>query len=71
MFARAYGLRVPAYLAGIVAGALLAPVLVALVGLSGALVTIGVGVLAYTALVLASRHAPLPHRTALAVDARA
>jgi hypothetical protein len=52
VFAPAYGFVVPANLAVIVAGALLAPVLVALVGLSGALVTTGVGVIAHTALVL-------------------
>jgi predicted MFS family arabinose efflux permease len=54
VFARAYGFVVPANLAGIVAGALLAPVLVAELGLSGALVAVGLGVLAYTALVLAT-----------------
>jgi predicted MFS family arabinose efflux permease len=53
VFARAYGFVVPADLAGIVAGALLAPVLVALLGLSGALGAVGAGVLAYTALALA------------------
>ena len=53
VFARAYGFVMPANLAGIVAGALLAPVLVAVFGLSGAVVTIGVGVLVYTGLMLA------------------
>lgn len=53
VFARAYGFVLPANVAGIAAGALLAPVLVALFGLNGAVVAIGVGVLVYTGLVLA------------------
>jgi predicted MFS family arabinose efflux permease len=53
VFARAYGFVLPANIAGIAAGALLAPVLVALFALNGAVVAIGVGVLVYTGLVLA------------------
>jgi predicted MFS family arabinose efflux permease len=61
--ARAYGFVVPANLAGIAGGALLAPVFVALLGLSGALVTAGVGVIAY-ALVLARPGEVLRRRSA-------
>jgi predicted MFS family arabinose efflux permease len=45
--ARAYGLVVPACVAGIAGGALLAPPLVALCGLDGALLVTGTAVLAY------------------------
>jgi predicted MFS family arabinose efflux permease len=50
VFARAYGLAVPAFVAGIVAGALLAPPCVALIGLDGTLALTGALVLAYGAL---------------------
>src|SRR5262249_41528722 len=63
VFARAYGFVMPAHLARIVVGAMLAPVLVALLGLSGAVVSVGFGVLAYTALVLASPSEILRLRT--------
>lgn len=68
VFARAYGLVVPAYVAAIVAGALLAPLSVSLVGAGGTLVLIGGAVLAYAALLIVPaerrRHAP---RRAVAV----
>jgi predicted MFS family arabinose efflux permease len=47
VFARAYGLVVPACVAGIVVGALLAPLCVALIGLDGTLALTGALVLAY------------------------
>ena len=49
VFARAYGLAVPACVAGIVAGALLAPPCVAVIGLNGTLALTGGLVLAYAA----------------------
>jgi MFS family permease len=53
VFARAYGLVLPACLGGIVAGALLAPLGIALVGFTGTLVVLGAGVIGYGVLVLA------------------
>jgi predicted MFS family arabinose efflux permease len=50
VFARAYGLAIPACVAGIAAGALVAPVSVDLLGLDGTFVLIGVAVIAYGAL---------------------
>ncbi len=47
VFARAYGLVLPAALAGIVLGALLAPLCVALVGLDGTLIVVAVVCTAY------------------------
>jgi len=47
VFARAYGLVVPLCVGGIAVGALLAPVMVSLFGLSGALSLIGSAVVAY------------------------
>jgi predicted MFS family arabinose efflux permease len=64
VFARAYGFVVPAYLAGLVGGSLLAPVLVALPGLSGAVAFIGIAVIAYTALALASPRGQVQPRVA-------
>ena len=52
VFGRAYGLALPASIAGIVAGSAIAPVLASLLGTSGALVTTGGAVLAYTLLIL-------------------
>ena len=52
VFGRAYGLAIPASLGGIVAGSLIAPVLAAGLGGSGALVAVGGAVLAYAALVV-------------------
>jgi predicted MFS family arabinose efflux permease len=58
VFARAYGLVVPACVAGIAGGALLAPPLVALLGLDATLVLTGALVMTYGALALV-RPAPL------------
>ena len=55
VFARAYGLVVPACVAGIAAGALLAPVAVELFGLDGTFVLIGLAVVAYGALLARPR----------------
>jgi hypothetical protein len=55
VFARAYGLVVPACVAAIVAGALLAPLAVSLIGLDATLAVTGIAVLAYGALVARSR----------------
>jgi MFS family permease len=52
VFGRAYGLALPASLAGIVAGSAVAPVLASLLGTSGALVATGGAVLAYALLIL-------------------
>jgi len=52
VFGRAYGLALPASIAGIVIGSAVAPVLASLLGASGALVAIGGAVLAYTTLIL-------------------
>jgi predicted MFS family arabinose efflux permease len=54
VFARAYGLVIPACVGAIVAGALLAPLAVALIGLTATLAIIGAAVLAYGALVARS-----------------
>jgi len=51
--ARAYGFVLPANLAGIAAGALLAPVCLAVAGLTGTLVLLGAGVIGYAVLVIA------------------
>jgi Major Facilitator Superfamily len=59
VFARAYGLVVPASVAGIAAGALLAAPCVALIGLDGTLALTGAVVLAYGALAFA-RPEPAP-----------
>jgi MFS family permease len=52
VLARAYGLMLPLALSGIVAGSLIAGPLVALLGVTGALVATGAGVLALAALLL-------------------
>ena len=52
VFARAYGLALPTLLGGIAAGALIAPLTIALVGVSGTLIMIGAAVIAYAMLVL-------------------
>jgi predicted MFS family arabinose efflux permease len=51
-FGSAYGLALPASLGGIVVGSLVAPVLVGVLGGSGALVAVGCAVLAYALVVL-------------------
>ncbi len=76
VFGRAYGVALPASLAGIVTGSLLAPVLVAVLGGSGALTAVGGAVLAYALVVVrsagdAASVAPLsPPAVASAVPAR-
>jgi MFS family permease len=52
VFGRAYGLALPASIAGIVIGSAIAPVLASLLGASGALVAVGGAVLAYATLIL-------------------
>jgi hypothetical protein len=56
VFARAYGLVVPACVGGIVSGALLAPLAVSLFGLDGTLAIAGAAVLGYAALSARSGH---------------
>ena len=63
VLARAYGLVLPASLAGIVAGSLIAGPLVALLGLTGALAATGLAVLALGAVLLSRPleiHTPVP-----------
>jgi MFS family permease len=64
VFGRAYGLAVPASYGGIVAGSLLAPVLIEAAGLTGALIVIGGAVTGYAVTLLrpAGRPAPAPLR---------
>jgi predicted MFS family arabinose efflux permease len=54
VFARAYGLVIPTCVAAIAVGALLAPLSVSILGLSGTLLALGVAVLAYAVLLVAS-----------------
>ena len=49
---RAFGLTLPAAIGGIVAGALIAPVLAEALGVSSALASVGAGVLAYALVIL-------------------
>ncbi|HEY7014655.1 MAG TPA: MFS transporter [Streptosporangiaceae bacterium] len=58
MFGRAYGLALPASLAGIVAGSLIAPVLAAALGTTGALAVCGAAVVGYGLLLRAPRREP-------------
>jgi hypothetical protein len=59
VFGRAYGLAIPASIAGIVVGSLIAPVLVSALSLNGSLVACGAIALAYGLQLLARRqHAP-------------
>jgi MFS family permease len=58
VFARAYGLALPAFLGGIAAGALLAPLAIELVGLTATMVLIGIVVIAYGTLVLRQPRRP-------------
>ena len=72
---RAYGLALPASIGGIVAGALIAPVLARTLGVSGTLVPVGAAVLAY-ALVMLRRTRAIPGtaqtaQTAMAGEAHA
>ena len=59
VFARAYGLAMPACVAGIVVGALLAPPCVALIGLDATLALTGALVLTYGAVAF-TRPEPAP-----------
>jgi MFS family permease len=52
VFGRVYGIALPASLGGIVVGSLIAPVLVAVIGGSGALLLVGGAVLAYALFIL-------------------
>jgi hypothetical protein len=52
VFGRAYGLALPASLGGIVVGSLIAPLLAAALGGTGALVALGLAVLAYALFLL-------------------
>lgn len=52
MFSRAYGLALPASIAGIVAGSLIAPLLAGMLGTPGALVAVGCALLGYSLLLL-------------------
>jgi predicted MFS family arabinose efflux permease len=63
VFGRAYGLAIPATIAGIAAGSLAAPALVSGLGLNGALITCGGLALAYALLLIARRSAPAPAAT--------
>jgi predicted MFS family arabinose efflux permease len=59
VFGRAYGLAIPASIAGIVVGSLIAPVLVSAIGLTGALVACGSVATAYgVQLIVGRRHIP-------------
>jgi MFS family permease len=60
VFGRAYGLAIPASIAGIALGALVAPVLANSLGLTGALLACGAAVLGYAALLLRGTGAPAP-----------
>ena len=52
VFGRAYGLALPASLGGIVVGSLAAPLVVAALGVTGALLAVGLAVLAYALILL-------------------
>lgn len=69
VFARAYGLVVPACVAAIAIGALLAPVCVAAFGLSATFVLLGCAVVAYGAFVVVRRPAEVPSAGLAAVVA--
>jgi hypothetical protein len=69
VFARAYGLVLPAALAGIVLGALLAPPCVALVGLNGTLLIVAGTCVAYGALIGTSARRRVPRLTGSRVAA--
>jgi predicted MFS family arabinose efflux permease len=67
VFARAYGLFIPACVAAIVIGALLAPLSVTILGVSGTLAIIGGGVLAYAVILLAPDRRRAHARTGVVV----
>jgi hypothetical protein len=60
VFCRAYGLALPASIAGIVAGSLIAPVLVSWLGATDALLACGTAVVGYVALLLRGTDSPAP-----------
>ena len=60
VFGRAYGVALPASIAGIVAGSLIAPVLVSWLGTAGALLACGTAVVGYAALLLHGTDSPAP-----------
>ena len=60
VFGRAYGLALPASIAGIAAGSLIAPVLVSWLGATGALLACGAAVVGYAALLLRGTDSPAP-----------
>ena len=60
VFGRAYGLALPASIAGIVAGSLIAPALVSWIGATGALLACGAAVMGYAALLLRGTDSPVP-----------
>ena len=62
VFARAYGIALPVVLAGIVGGSLVAAPLVALVGLTGAIVATGLLAAAYAGIVVLPRRTTGRHR---------
>lgn len=66
VFARAYGLVIPACVAAIAVGALLVPLSVSILGTRGTLVAIGIGVLAYAARLACAPHRR-PHESVVAV----
>ncbi len=59
VFGRAYALALPASLAGIVAGSLIAPLLTGLLGVPGALIACGAAPLAYGVLISTPRRQPV------------
>jgi len=60
VFGRAYGVALPASIAGIVAGSLIAPALVSWLGTTGALLACGIAVVGYAALLLHGADSPAP-----------
>ncbi|HET9972347.1 MAG TPA: MFS transporter [Streptosporangiaceae bacterium] len=71
VFGRAYGLALPASIAGIVVGSAAAPLLASLLGPSGALVATGSVVLAYGLLVLRGGYRHVEQHVPAAADAMA
>jgi hypothetical protein len=68
VFGRAYGLALPASVAGIVVGSLIAPVLVSVIGLTGALVACGGVATAYGLQLIAGRRPAPAHAPAHAAS---
>jgi predicted MFS family arabinose efflux permease len=68
VFGRAYGLALPASVAGIVVGSLIAPVLVSVIGLTGALVACGGVATAYGLQLIAGRRPAPAHAAAHAAS---